>query len=92
MAESTDDRDHLLQELNALRKKILKTTTIDERLRRWSIGELGEESFQKVGEAFAEIVIPKVWLKYGKSVARVSEALSISPKKVRRVLRSVGKL
>jgi tetratricopeptide (TPR) repeat protein len=87
---TSDDKDHLLQDLNALRGRILKATTIDERLRRWSSGELSGESFQQVEEAFAEIVIPKVWMKYGKNVARVAEALSISPKKVRRILKNVG--
>lgn len=43
-------------------------------------------------EEFAEMVIPQVWLREGKKVSRVAERLSISPKKVRRILRSVGLL
>jgi DNA-binding CsgD family transcriptional regulator len=43
-------------------------------------------------EEFAEVVIPQVWLREGKKVSRVAERLSISPKKVRRILRRVGLL
>lgn len=89
---TSGDKDHLLQELSSLRAKIVQATTIDERLRRWSGGDLDGESFQQVEEAFAEVVIPKVWIKYGKSVTRVAEALSISPKKVRRILKNAGML
>jgi len=37
-------------------------------------------------------VIPKVWQREDKKVSRVSSRLSISPKKVRRILRNVGLL
>jgi len=36
-------------------------------------------------------VIPKVWEKEGKKVARVAKRLSVSPKKVRRILARAGK-
>jgi len=51
---------------------------------------LGDKAFQQIAEEFAEIVIPKVWIREGKKIARVAERLSISPKKVRRVLRNAG--
>jgi hypothetical protein len=35
-------------------------------------------------------VIPKVWEREGRKVSRVAEKLSISPKKVRRILHSAG--
>jgi DNA-binding NtrC family response regulator len=53
---------------------------------------LGDKSFQQVTEEFAEIVIPKVWAREGKKISRVAERLSISPKKVRRILRRAGLL
>jgi hypothetical protein len=81
-----DDRDHLLQELQALKLKIHRATGVDEMLRRWSVGDLGGKTFLEVEEEFAEIVIPKVWLQCGKNVSKVAEKLSISPKKVRRIL------
>ena len=87
-----EDRDHLWQDLMALKARILRASSIDETLRAWSEGILGEKTFQQITEAFAEIVIPKVWQREGKKVSRVSTRLSISPKKVRRILRNVGLL
>jgi hypothetical protein len=51
---------------------------------------VGQKTFQQVSEEFAEIVIPRVWLREGKKISRVAERLSISPKKVRRILRRGG--
>lgn len=87
-----EDRDHLWEDLMALKTRILRASSIDETLRAWSEGILGEKTFQQVTEEFAEIVIPKVWQREGKKVSKVSSRLSISPKKVRRVLRNVGLL
>jgi tetratricopeptide (TPR) repeat protein len=53
---------------------------------------VGNKSFQQVSKEFAAIVIPKVWKHEGCRVARVAARLSISPKKVRRILRDQGLL
>jgi len=37
-------------------------------------------------------VIPKVWMREGRKVSRVAQRLSVSPKKVRRILRNAGLL
>jgi hypothetical protein len=58
----------------------------------WSEGLLGDKIFQQVKEEFAEIVIPNVWQREDKKVLRVLSRLSMSPKKVRRILRNVGLL
>jgi len=87
-----EDHDHLWEDLMALKMRILRASSIDETLRAWSEGVLGDKTFQQVTEEFAEIVIPKVWQREGKKIAKVSSRLSISPKKVRRVLRNVGLL
>lgn len=87
---SNDDRDHLLTELGELKEMILRTVGIDDTLRRWSQGQLGDKTFQQVQEEFAEIVIPRVWENVGKSVTQVARRLSISPKKVRRLLRKAN--
>ena len=87
-----DDLDHLSKELGLLKARILRATTIDERLRSWSEGIVGNKSFQQVSEEFAELVIPKVWMREGRKIARVAEQLSISPKKVRRILNGVNML
>jgi len=87
-----EDHDHLWEDLMALKMRILRASSIDETLRAWSDGILGDKTFQQVTEEFAEIVIPKVWQREGRKVAKVSSRLSISPKKVRRILRNVGLL
>ena len=87
-----EDRDHLWEDLMALKMRILRASSVDETLRAWSEGILGDKTFQQVTEEFAEIVIPKVWQREGKKVSRVSSRLSISPKKVRRILRNAGLL
>jgi hypothetical protein len=51
---------------------------------------VGGKTFQQVTEEFAEIVIPKVWLREDRKISRVAESLSVSPKKVRRILRNTG--
>jgi hypothetical protein len=70
----------------------MKATGVDEMLRAWSEGITGDKTFQEVTEEFAELVIPKVWMREGRNVSRVVERLSISPKKVRRILANVGLL
>ena len=89
---SSDDRDHLWEELAMLKSRILRASKIDDTLRAWSEGMLGEKTFQQVTEEFAEIVIPKVWIREGRKVSRVAQRLSVSPKKVRRILRNAGLL
>ncbi len=85
---SKDDRDHLSKDLASLKARILRASGIDETLRAWSEGILGSKTFQQITEEFAEIVIPKVWAREGRKISRVAAKLSISPKKVRRILRN----
>jgi len=88
---NSEDRDHLSKELRMLRSRILRATGIDQTLRAWSDGMTGDKTFQQITEEFAEIVIPKVWLREDQKISRVAEKLSISPKKVRRILRNLPK-
>ena len=85
------DYDDLWEELQALKQKVMPKGSIDPLLRAWSQGITGEETFQELTEQFAEIVIPKVWEKEDRKVARVAKRLSVSPKKVRRILARAGK-
>jgi len=57
----------------------------------WSQGAVGEKTFRQISEEFAEIVIARVWEREGRKVSRVAARLSISPKKVRRILARVGR-
>jgi tetratricopeptide (TPR) repeat protein len=82
------DRDHLWRELLTLNQKISRSTAVDEIIKAWCDGELGGRTFQQVQDEFAEIVIPKAWVKLDRKVSRVAHELSISPKKVRRILRA----
>lgn len=83
-----DDHDHLARELGALKLKIMRSAALNDTLRQWADGETGGKTFQQIEEEFAEIVIPRVWLKLGQNASLVAQQLSISPKKVRRILRN----
>jgi tetratricopeptide (TPR) repeat protein len=85
-------QDYVWRELQDLKRMLRGAGNINSTLREWSQGIVGNKSFQQVSEEFAAIVIPKVWRREGCKVARVAARLSISPKKVRRILRDQGLL
>lgn len=87
-----DDYDYLWDELQMLKAKLLVGGSIDATLRAWSQGVVGEKTFRQISDEFAEIIIPKVWEAEDRKIARVASRLSISPKKVRRILQKVGLL
>lgn len=89
---STNDRDHLFKDMRALKARILQATGIEQSLRCWSDGLTGDKTFQQITEEFAEIVIPKVWVREGRNISKVTKKLAISPKKVRRILRNTQML
>ena len=82
------DRDHLYKVLSELKSKLNGASHVEETLRLWSDGQFGNKTFQQVQEDFSELVIPKAWLRAGKNISLLSKTLSISPKKVRRILRN----
>jgi hypothetical protein len=55
-------------------------------------GSGGRKNVPADTEKFAEIVIRKVWAREGKKISTWQKRLSISPKKVLRILRSAGLL
>ncbi|SRR5579884_74596 len=85
-----DRHDALWQEVELLRARILYAGIEDPNLRAWSQGEVGSKSLQDVVADFEELVIRRVWEHEGRKVSRVANKLSVSPKKVRRVLRHLG--
>ncbi len=85
-------QDYVWRELQDLKRKLRGAGNINSTLREWSQGIVGNKSFQQVSDDFAAIVIPKVWRRENCKVARVAARLSISPKKVRRILRDQGLL
>jgi tetratricopeptide (TPR) repeat protein len=84
------NHDHLWDEYQALKAKLLRGGSVDATLRRWSQGLIEDKSFQQMTEEFAELIVPKVWEREGRKVSRVATKLSISPKKVRRILNRLG--
>jgi tetratricopeptide (TPR) repeat protein len=85
------DRDHVREEVQLLKQKIQSPLSVDSRLQAWSHGLIDEDkTFQQITEEFASIVIPKVWDKENRTISRVVQRLSISPKKVRTILRKQG--
>jgi tetratricopeptide (TPR) repeat protein len=84
------NQDYVWRELQSLKQKILRTERIDSKLRAWSQGIIGDSTFQQISEEFAGMIIPNVWKRENRKISKVAERLSISPKKVRRILRKVG--
>src|SRR5579872_566075 len=88
----TDFHDTAWDDLQALKQRLVKSSKVHDVLQAWSMGMVGDKTFQQITEEFAAIVIPKVWEIEGCKVSRVAERLSISPKKVRRILIQTGRL
>lgn len=84
------ERQYTWEDLEALKARILRVRPIEAVLRAWSAGVVENTSFQQMTEEFARIIIPKIWQREGRKISRVAEKLSISPKKVRRILHSAG--
>ena len=83
--------DHVWQDLQSLRAKILRKGAVDPTLKAWSEGAVGDKSFRQIIQEFAEIVIPRVYEREGRKVSRAAKRLSISPKKVALILARVGR-
>ena len=83
--------NNMWQDLQTLGAKILRKASVHPALKAWSQGVVGEKTFRQISEEFAEIVIAQVWEREGRKVSRVAARLSISPKKVRRILARVGR-
>lgn len=79
------------EDLQTLKTRVLRAGTVSPTLRAWSQGSVGDKTFQQITEEFAELIIPKVWEREGRKISRVATRLSISPKKVRRILSRVGR-
>jgi tetratricopeptide (TPR) repeat protein len=80
----------LWAEYQTLKAKLLRRGSVDARLRKWSQGLIEDQTFQQMTDEFADLIVPKVWEREGRKVSRVAAKLSISPKKVRRILTRLG--
>ena len=86
-----DHADSAWEDLQMLKSKVLRGGSVNPTLRAWSQGSVGNKTFQQISEEFAELIIPKVWEREGRKISRVAARLSVSPKKVRRILNRVGR-
>lgn len=86
-----DQSENAWDDLQTLKAKVLRGGSVNPTLRAWSQGAVGDKTFRQISEEFAEIIIPKVWEREGRKVSRVATRLSVSPKKVRRILSRVGR-
>jgi tetratricopeptide (TPR) repeat protein len=86
-----DHAENAWDDLQALKAKVMRGGSVNPTLRAWSQGSVGDKTFQQITEEFAEIIIPKVWEREGRKVSRVAARLSVSPKKVRRILNLAGR-
>lgn len=85
-------QDYTWEDLQELRARILDKSRVETVLREWSQGLVGDKTLQQLSEEFAGIVVPRVWECEGRKVSRVAARLSVSPKKVRRILHARGLL
>jgi tetratricopeptide (TPR) repeat protein len=78
-------------DLQTLKSRVLRGGKVNPVLRAWSQGSVGDKTFQQITEEFAELIIPKVWEREDRKISRVASRLSVSPKKVRRILDRVSR-
>jgi tetratricopeptide (TPR) repeat protein len=83
--------NNIWQDMQTLGAKILRKGSVHPALKAWSQGAVGDKTFRQISDEFAEIVIARVWERENRKVSRVAARLSISPKKVRRILARVGR-
>ena len=87
-----EGHDYLWENLQALESRVYQTRGVNSLLSEWSRGVVCDKTFQEITEEFAGIIIPRIWELEGRKISRVAARLSISPKKVRRILSSKGLL
>ena len=83
--------DGAWDDLETLRSRVVRGGRVNPLLRAWSQGSIGDKTFQQITEEFAELIIPKVWEREARKISRVATRLSMSPKKVRRILGRAGR-
>jgi tetratricopeptide (TPR) repeat protein len=86
----TGIRDQAWRDLLVLKSKFNKAGDIETIFREWSQGAVGDKTFKQINDDFAAIIIPRIWRHEGQKVSHVAARLSMSPKKVRKILRNQG--
>jgi hypothetical protein len=83
--------DNMWEDLQLLKSRVVRRGSVDATLKAWCQGSVGDKTFQQITDEFAEFIIPRVWEREGRKISRVAARLSISPKKVRRILVRAGR-
>jgi tetratricopeptide (TPR) repeat protein len=83
-------RDYIWEDFHILKRRLSESPTLAPKLIQWAHGETGEKTFRQLEEDFADLVIPRTWEQEERKISRVAARLSISPRKVRRVLGRLG--
>jgi hypothetical protein len=78
--------DFIWEGFQTLKRRLSESPTLEPKLMQWAHGEIGDRTFRQLEEDFADLVIPRVWDQEKRKVSRAASRLSISPRKVRRVL------
>ncbi|HUJ22335.1 MAG TPA: tetratricopeptide repeat protein [Bryobacteraceae bacterium] len=84
------EQEYVWADLESLRARVLHSGRVNALLQEWSQGLTGDKTFQQITDDFAALVIPQVWQREERKISRVAMKLSISPKKVRRILTAAG--
>jgi tetratricopeptide (TPR) repeat protein len=85
-------RDYIWEDFQLLKRRLLENAALEPKLLQWAHGEIGQKTFRQLEEDFADLVIPRLWEEDERKVSRVAARLSVSPRKVRRVLIRLGLL
>jgi tetratricopeptide (TPR) repeat protein len=78
--------DSIWEDYQSLKRRLSESAALEPKLMQWAHGEIGDRTFRQLEEDFADLVIPRVWDQEKRKVSRAASRLSISPRKVRRVL------
>ena len=84
------NHDGVMDDFQILTRRLVQGEALVSTLLEWAHGRTETKSFKELQEDFADLVIPNVLYQQGRKVSRVATSLSISPKKVRRVLARLG--
>ena len=64
-------QDHIWEDLQTLKSKVLRGGSLDATLQAWSQGVVGDRSFQQLTEDFADVIIPRIWDHEGRKGGQV---------------------
>jgi len=82
--------DQVWEDFQILKRRMLESAPLENYLMRWAQGDVGDKTFRELDQEFADLVISRAWNQEERKVSRVATRLSISPRKVRRVLNRLG--